>query len=121
MRSRTSSLVRAVLRAITVEGLAQYEGRPEPAPLAYHYAVPTVDPNVASSHMRFTDPLQFWEIFSAPALMITERTFSFLCHDITLPHVAVISAAPRRQAVLLYDNGGQSGRTMTACSRCKQV
>jgi hypothetical protein len=55
----------AVLRAITVEGLAQYEGRPAPVPLTYHYAVPTIDPNVASSHMQFTDPLQFWEIFSA--------------------------------------------------------
>jgi hypothetical protein len=55
----------AVLRGITVEGLAQYEGRPAPTPLSYHYAVPTLDPKVATSHMAFADPLQFWEIFSA--------------------------------------------------------
>jgi hypothetical protein len=55
----------AVLRGITVEGLAQYEGRTAPPPLNYHYAVPNVDPKVASSHMPFADPLQFWEIFSA--------------------------------------------------------
>jgi hypothetical protein len=55
----------AVLREITVEGLAQYEGKPAPPPAAYHYAVPEINPNVASSQMQFTDPAQFWEIFSA--------------------------------------------------------
>jgi hypothetical protein len=54
-----------VLHAITVKGLAQYEGRAAPAPVAYRYAVPRVNPKVASSQMQFTDPLQFWEIFSA--------------------------------------------------------
>jgi hypothetical protein len=55
----------AVLRAITVEGLAQYERKPAPPQPAYHYAVPNINPNVASSQMQFSDPLQFWEIFSA--------------------------------------------------------
>jgi hypothetical protein len=54
-----------VLRAITVTGLAQYEGRPAPAPISYRYAIPRINPKVASSQMQFTDPLQFWEIFSA--------------------------------------------------------
>ena len=54
-----------VLHAISVKGLAQYEGRAAPSPVAYRYAVPRVNPKVASSQMQFTDPLQFWEIFSA--------------------------------------------------------
>jgi hypothetical protein len=53
-----------VLRAITIEGLAQYEGRPAPAPPTYDYAQPQIDPHVASNMMQFTDPVQFWEIFS---------------------------------------------------------
>jgi hypothetical protein len=54
-----------VLQAITVTGLAQYTGRPAPKAPAYTYAVPKIDPTVASSHVQFDDPLQFWEIFSA--------------------------------------------------------
>ncbi len=54
-----------VLHAITVTGLAQYEGRPAPAPISYRYAIPRINPKVASSQMQFVDPLQFWEIFSA--------------------------------------------------------
>jgi hypothetical protein len=54
-----------VLRAITVEGLAEYEGRTAPPKPAYDYATPHISPNVASNMMQFTDPVQFWEIFSA--------------------------------------------------------
>ncbi len=54
-----------VLRSITVKGLAQYEGRAAPAAVSYRYAIPKINPKVASSQMQFTDPLQFWEIFSA--------------------------------------------------------
>jgi hypothetical protein len=56
---------KAVLGAIQIEGLAQFEDKRSPAPLAYHYAAPQIDPKVASSLMQFTDPLQFWEILSA--------------------------------------------------------
>ncbi len=55
----------AVLRAITVEGLAQYEGKPAPLQPAYDYAAPEINPKVASSQMQFTNQLQFWEILSA--------------------------------------------------------
>ena len=54
-----------VLKAVTVTGLAQYQGRPAPAAVSYDYQVPRVNPKVASSQMQFLDPLQFWEIFSA--------------------------------------------------------
>jgi hypothetical protein len=54
-----------VLHAIRVMGLAQYDGSPAAAPLAYQYETPKIDPTIASSHMQFVDPLQFWEIFSA--------------------------------------------------------
>jgi DNA sulfur modification protein DndE len=54
-----------VLHAITVTGLAQYRGDSPPPAVAYHYDVPRINPNVASSQMQFQDPLQFWEIFSA--------------------------------------------------------
>jgi hypothetical protein len=54
-----------VLRGIAVTGLAQYTGKPPPAPSVYNYVVPNINPNVASSQMQFVDPLQFWEIFSA--------------------------------------------------------
>jgi hypothetical protein len=54
-----------VLHAIKVMGLAQYTGNPAPHPGAYRYDAPKIDPMVASSHMQFADPLQFWEIFSA--------------------------------------------------------
>lgn len=54
-----------VLNAITVKGLAQYQGSPAPQAPTYEYAAPKVNPKVASSQMQFLDPLQFWEIFSA--------------------------------------------------------
>src|SRR5215510_11701933 len=36
-----------------------------PKPPAYNYQVPKMAPGVATSHMQFDDPLQFWSIFSA--------------------------------------------------------
>jgi hypothetical protein len=54
-----------VLEAITVQGLAQYNGLPAPEALTYDYPPPMIDPKVASSQMKFDDPLQFWSIFSA--------------------------------------------------------
>jgi hypothetical protein len=54
-----------VLHAITVTGLAQYQGNQGPAAVSYHYAIPEINPKVASSQMQFVDPLQFWELFSA--------------------------------------------------------
>ncbi len=54
-----------VLNGITVQGLAQYEHKPAPPAVAYHYATPNINPNVAGAEMQFTDPLQFWSIFSA--------------------------------------------------------
>jgi hypothetical protein len=56
---------RKVLHAITVTGLAQYNGTAAPAAVAYQYDTPKINPKVASSQMQFLDPLQFWEIFSA--------------------------------------------------------
>lgn len=56
---------RKVLHAITVTGLAEFNGGPAPAPVAYRYDAPKINPKVASSQMQFLDPLQFWEIFSA--------------------------------------------------------
>ena len=53
----------AVLAAITVQGLSEYEGKPGPAPKPYQYLTPKLDPNVASSRLTFVDPLQFWTIF----------------------------------------------------------
>jgi hypothetical protein len=55
---------REVLRAITLQGLAEYTGHPAPSHPAYHYEVPKMTPGVATSHMQFDDPLQFWSIFS---------------------------------------------------------
>jgi hypothetical protein len=54
-----------VLRGITVKGLAQYNGGPAPAVVAYSYDTPKINPKVASSQMQFLDPLQFWDIFAA--------------------------------------------------------
>jgi hypothetical protein len=56
---------RSVLDGITVEGLTQYEGKAALRPVTYDYPAPKINPNVASSQMQFTDPLQFWEILSA--------------------------------------------------------
>jgi hypothetical protein len=55
----------SVLRAITVQGLAQYNGQAAPPSISYSYETPRVNPKVASSQMQFLDPLQFWEIFVA--------------------------------------------------------
>jgi hypothetical protein len=54
-----------VLHAITVKGLAQYNGGPAAAAVAYDYETPNINPKVASSQMQFLDPLQFWDIFAA--------------------------------------------------------
>ena len=54
----------AVLQAITVQSLGQYKGGAAPAPVAYDYLSPKINPKVASSQMQFLDPLQFWEVFS---------------------------------------------------------
>jgi hypothetical protein len=54
-----------VMQAITVQGLAQYQGKPVPKPMTYHYEEPRLVPKVASSQLKFVDPLQFWSIFSA--------------------------------------------------------
>jgi len=57
---------RAVLNGITTQGLAQFLGQPPPATPAYNYAVPVVtDKRQPASALNFTDPKQFWEIFSA--------------------------------------------------------
>lgn len=56
---------RKVLQGITLQGLSQYKGGPAPKPVAYDYQVPKMKPGVATSHMQFDDPLQFWSIFSA--------------------------------------------------------
>jgi hypothetical protein len=54
----------SVLRAIKVQGLSRYNGKPAPAPISYNYVIPRINPKVASSQMQFLDPLQFWEIFA---------------------------------------------------------
>lgn len=56
---------RKVLTAITLQGLSQFNGGPAPAPVTYNYETPKMTPGVATSHMQFNDPLQFWSIFSA--------------------------------------------------------
>ena len=55
---------REVLRGITLQGLAEYTGQSAPPLPAYHYEAPKMTPGIASSRMRFDDPLQFWSIFS---------------------------------------------------------
>ena len=56
---------RKVLDAITLQGLSKYTGGAAPAPAAYNYELPKMNPKVATSHMQFNDPLQFWSICSA--------------------------------------------------------
>jgi hypothetical protein len=56
---------RKVLQSITLQTLSQYKGGPAAQKAAYHYEEPKMDPKVATSHMKFDDPLQFWSIFSA--------------------------------------------------------
>ncbi len=56
---------KAVLDAITVEGLAQATGKPSPVAPAYHYAAPEFsDPKLPVSALAFKDPLQFWDILA---------------------------------------------------------
>jgi hypothetical protein len=54
-----------VMQGITLQTLSQYKGDAAPKPAAYTYEVPRMKPGVATSHMQFDDPLQFWSIFSA--------------------------------------------------------
>ena len=56
---------RNVLQAITLQGLSEYKGGAALPRPAYHYEAPKMKPGVATSHMQFDDPLQFWSIFSA--------------------------------------------------------
>ena len=55
----------AVLAGVTTTGLAQYTSASPPSPSVYNYSAPRIDPKIASSMMQFSDPLQFWQIFSA--------------------------------------------------------
>ena len=54
---------RDVMNAIKLEPLSAYSGTAAPPRPTYDYAVPRVNPKVASSQMQFDDPLQFWSIF----------------------------------------------------------
>jgi hypothetical protein len=56
---------RKVLEGVTLQGLSKYTGGTAPAPAAYNYELPKMNPKVATSHMQFNDPLQFWSICSA--------------------------------------------------------
>ena len=52
-----------VMNAIKLQPLSTFNGTTAPAQPTYDYAVPRVNPKVASSQMQFDDPLQFWSIF----------------------------------------------------------
>src|ERR1035441_4619146 len=54
-----------VMHAITVQGLAEYQGKAAPKTPTYSYEVPKLVPKIASSQLQFVDPLQFWSLFSA--------------------------------------------------------
>ena len=54
-----------VMQGVTLQTLSQYKGGAAPIPVNYNYEVPRMEPGVATSHMQFDDPLQFWSIFSA--------------------------------------------------------
>jgi hypothetical protein len=56
---------RKMLEAITLQGLSQYTGAAAPKQPGYSYELPKMAPGVATSHMKFNDPLQFWSICSA--------------------------------------------------------
>jgi hypothetical protein len=56
---------KSVLDRITITSLAEYAGRTQSESASYNYAVPELDPTVASSKMQFKDPLQFWALCSA--------------------------------------------------------
>jgi hypothetical protein len=59
------SAAKAVLDAITVEGVAEAGGRKAPAPPAYHYTAPEFsDAKLPVSALAFKDPLQFWELLA---------------------------------------------------------
>ncbi|MBS0558806.1 MAG: DUF1254 domain-containing protein [Proteobacteria bacterium] len=55
----------AVLRAIKLQGLAEFTGGTPPKAPSYSYEMPAMNPKVASSMMDFADPMQFWSIFAA--------------------------------------------------------
>ncbi|WP_156898175.1 DUF1254 domain-containing protein [Methylocapsa acidiphila] len=56
---------KAVLDAITVQGLAAATGKKPPATSTYQYAAPEfTDPKLPVSALAFKDPLQFWEILA---------------------------------------------------------
>jgi hypothetical protein len=58
-------VAKAVLDAITVEGLAEADGRKAPAVPAYHYAAPEFsDAKLPVSALAFEDPLQFWQVLA---------------------------------------------------------
>jgi hypothetical protein len=56
---------RKVLEGVTVQTLSQYTGSAAPKPVEYNYELPKMAPKVATSHMKFDDPAQFWSICSA--------------------------------------------------------
>jgi hypothetical protein len=54
-----------VLDQVTVQGLAEYLGKPAPSAPRYDYQVPKfTDAKQPVSAMSYTDPLQFWDILS---------------------------------------------------------
>jgi hypothetical protein len=56
---------RKVLEGVTLQGLSKFTGGTAPAQATYNYELPRMNPKVATSHMQFDDPLQFWSICSA--------------------------------------------------------
>jgi hypothetical protein len=56
---------RKVLAGVTLQPLSQFTGGPAPKAPDYNYELPKMAPKVATSHMKFDDPLQFWSICSA--------------------------------------------------------
>jgi hypothetical protein len=57
---------RKVLDGIKLRGLSSFKGGDSQSPQPYHgYEEPKLNPKVASSHLPFEDPLQFWSIFSS--------------------------------------------------------
>lgn len=56
---------KAVLNAITVQGLSAATGKPASLQPVYHYAAPEfADPKLPVSALSFKDPVQFWEILA---------------------------------------------------------
>ncbi len=56
---------RKVLAGVTLQPLSEFTKGAAPKPVAYNYEMPKMLPKVATSHMKFDDPLQFWSICSA--------------------------------------------------------